>query len=167
MPFSDFMNKVRQWDTQAARWMMRHFYILFFEFVLVVIFFVFLFSTFHTIDIAHDTSKDNIVEQLLVQQNTGTDIIIILMLLALKSGLTIVAVGLLVILIFTSKSKWLLMATAVGGGLALIAGLGGINSSLDNPVTLAVLAGLFLILLILARSDSENPAPQSYMPGAM
>ena len=93
--------------------------------------------------------------------------IIILMLLALKSGLTIVAVGLLVILVFTSKSKWLLMATVVGGALALVAGYGGISSSLDNPVTLAILAGLFIILLILARSDSETPSPQGYMPGMM
>ena len=81
MAFSDFMNKVRHWDMQAARWMMRHFYILFFEFVLVIIFFVFLFSTFRTIDVAHDAAKDNVMEQLLVQQATSTHIIIILMLL--------------------------------------------------------------------------------------
>ena len=81
MAFADFMNRIRQWDTQAARWMMRHFYILFFEFVLVVIFFIFLMSTFRTIDIAHDSAKDNVMEQLLVQQSTGTHIIIILMLL--------------------------------------------------------------------------------------
>ncbi len=81
MAFSDFMNKVRQWDTQASRWMMRHFYILFFEFILVVIFFIFLMNTFRTIDIAHDSTKGNVVEQLLIQQNAGTHIIIILMLL--------------------------------------------------------------------------------------
>ncbi len=81
MPFSDFMNKVRQWDTQAARWMMRHFYILFFELVLVVIFFVFLFSTKRTIDLAHDASQTNILEQLLAQQATATHIIIFVMLL--------------------------------------------------------------------------------------
>jgi len=81
MSFSDFMTKVRQLDTQAARWMMRHFYILFFELVLVIIFFVFLFSTFHTIDLAQQTPKDNVMEQLLLQQSTNTHIIIILMLL--------------------------------------------------------------------------------------
>lgn len=75
------MNKVRQWDTQAARWMMRHFYILFFEFVLVIIFIVFLLNTYRTIDISHAASKDNVTEQLLVQQTSGTYIIIILMLL--------------------------------------------------------------------------------------
>lgn len=92
--------------------------------------------------------------------------IIILMLLALKSGLDIVAIALLVILVFTSKSKYLLIATVIGGALVVIVGLGGFSSSLDNPVTLAVLGGLFLIMLLLARQDSDNPAPQGYMPGA-
>lgn len=81
MSFANFMNKVRQWDTQTSRWMMRHFYILFFEFILIIIFFIFLMSTFRTIDIARASAKENITEQLLIQQSTGTYIIIILMLL--------------------------------------------------------------------------------------
>ncbi len=81
MSFADFMNKVRQWDTQSSRWMMRHFYILFFEIVLVIIFFVFLLSTKRTIDLAHDSVQSNILEQLLVQQSTGTHMIIFIMLL--------------------------------------------------------------------------------------
>lgn len=81
MPFSDFMNKVRQWDNNAARWMMRHFYIIFFEFVLVIVFFIFLFNTFRTIDLSHAVPENNITEQLLVQQSTNTHIIIVLMLL--------------------------------------------------------------------------------------
>ena len=81
MFLGNVMNKVRQWDTQAHRWVMRHFYILFFEFVLVVVFFVFLMSTRRTIDLAHDSAANNILEQLLIQQSTGTHIIILLMLL--------------------------------------------------------------------------------------
>ncbi len=81
MAFGDFMNKVRQLDTQAARWMMRHFYILFFEFVLVIIFFIFLYNTFHTIDLAQQSDKHDVMEQLLLQQSTNTHVIIILMLL--------------------------------------------------------------------------------------
>ncbi len=81
MAFADFMNKVRQWDTQASRWMMRHFYILFFEFILIVIFFIFLMGTFRTIDIAQTSSKGNVIEQLLIQQSSSTHIIIVLMLL--------------------------------------------------------------------------------------
>ncbi len=93
--------------------------------------------------------------------------IIILMLLALKSGLELVAIGLLVILLFTSKNKFLLLATGIGGALFLLISYGGVSSSLDNPATIAVLIGLFVIMLILAKSDSDNPAPQGYYPGAM
>jgi len=81
MAFTDFMNRVRQWDTQAARWMMRHFYILFFELVLLVIFCFFLWGTYRTIDLSQKAAENNILEQLMVQQTTGTSIIIILMLL--------------------------------------------------------------------------------------
>ncbi len=91
--------------------------------------------------------------------------IIILMLLALKSGLDIVAIGLFVILLFTSKNKWLLIATLIGGGLVAVLSFTGISSSLSDPVTLAVLGGLFIILLLLARNDSESPSPQGYYPG--
>lgn len=81
MSFADFMNKVRQWDTQAARWMMRHFYIVIFELVLIIIFCFFLFGTFRTIDISHNAAENSVTEQLMVQQVTGTSMIIILMLL--------------------------------------------------------------------------------------
>jgi succinate dehydrogenase/fumarate reductase cytochrome b subunit len=75
------MNKIRQWDNICARWMMRHFYIIFFEFVLVIIFFVFFFNTLHSIDISTHISTDNTVEQILMQQVTNTHIIIVLLLL--------------------------------------------------------------------------------------
>lgn len=81
MAFADFMNKVRQLDTQASRWMMRHFYILFFEFILIILFFVFLMSSFHAIDIAKESTKGDMVQQLLIVQTTATHLIVILMLL--------------------------------------------------------------------------------------
>ena len=81
MSFDDFMAKVRQWDNRCAHWMMRHFYIMFFEFVLVIIFFVFLFNTFHTLDIRNEIPNNSLTEQLLVQQLTNTHLIILLMLL--------------------------------------------------------------------------------------
>lgn len=93
--------------------------------------------------------------------------IIILMLLALKSGLSLIAIGLFVILLVTSKNKWLLIATLIGGVLVAVLSYTGISSSLDDPATLAVLGGLFVILLLLARNDSESPAPQGYYPGGM
>jgi len=91
--------------------------------------------------------------------------IIIMMLLALKSGLSIIAIGLFIILLVTSKNKWLLIATLIGGGLVAVVSVTGVSSALDDPATLAVLGGLFVILLLLARNDTESPAPQGYYPG--
>lgn len=81
MSFNDFMIKIRQWDNRSARWMMRHFYIIFFEFVLVIIFFIFFFNIFRSIDIASQVSREDLPAQLLVQQDTNTKIIIVLLLL--------------------------------------------------------------------------------------
>ena len=72
MLFKDFMAKLRHFDNRCARWMMRHFYILFFEFVLVVIFFVFFYNIFRVIDLSAQISPDNLLEQLLAQQATNT-----------------------------------------------------------------------------------------------
>ncbi len=38
MRFGDFMARVRYWDNRMAKWMIRHFYILFFEIILVLLF---------------------------------------------------------------------------------------------------------------------------------
>jgi hypothetical protein len=81
MSGDNFMTRIRQWDNNVARWMMRHFYIMFFEFVLVLIFFIFIFSTFRTIDISANVPVKNTTEQLLLQQSVNQLIIIILMLL--------------------------------------------------------------------------------------
>jgi len=81
MSFEDFMNRVRQWDTHFARWMMRHFYILFFEFVLVIVFFWFLFTLIGGINSASQVHPDNVTEQLLLTQSTTTLIIALLLLL--------------------------------------------------------------------------------------
>ncbi len=81
MSFQDFMVKVRQWDNACARWMLRHFYILFFEFVLVIIFFSFLINTLKTIDISSDIASNNIMEKLLLQQSINTLMIVFLLLL--------------------------------------------------------------------------------------
>ena len=81
MSFNDVMAKIRHWDSHFARWMMRHFYILFFEFVLVVIFFWFLFTLLRAIDAASRVSATSVTEQLLLTQSTTTLIIALLLLL--------------------------------------------------------------------------------------
>ncbi|MFA5088216.1 MAG: hypothetical protein WC552_04195 [Candidatus Omnitrophota bacterium] len=81
MPFNDFMSKVRQWDNRSAKWITRHFYLLFFEIVLVIIFLAFFVNTMKTIDISVSVSENNIGERLLASQAVNLSIIVMLMLL--------------------------------------------------------------------------------------
>ena len=81
MSFQEFMSKVRYWDNICARWMLRHFYIVFFEFVLVIIFFIFFFNMLRALDITSNISQSNITDQLLAQQITNTHIIIVLLIM--------------------------------------------------------------------------------------
>lgn len=81
MALQDFMAKVRQWDNRSARWMMRHFYIIFFEFVLVIVFFIFFFNVFKSLDISSQVPREDLTAQVLVQQNINQKIIIVLLLL--------------------------------------------------------------------------------------
>lgn len=80
MSFMDFMNKVRQWDNRSAQWMMKHFYMLFFEFILVGVFVFFFMNTFKVIDAGDQISKFDPVSTLLLAQTTNTSLIVILLL---------------------------------------------------------------------------------------
>ena len=80
MSFNDFMNKVRQWDNRTAQWMIRHFYILFFEMILVVIFIGVFVNALKVIDVAIDIHKNDIIERLLMVQSVNTLLIAILLL---------------------------------------------------------------------------------------
>ena len=81
MGFSDFMNKVRYWDNRAAKWMMRHFYILFFEAFLAFIFLLFFFNCIQFIDLNADVSKDNLIARVFLLQTSNTLMIVLLLLL--------------------------------------------------------------------------------------
>ena len=80
MKYSDFMNKVRQWDNKAAQWMIRHFYILFFEIILVIIFVAVFINALKIIDISSDINHGNLTERILMTQSFNTLLIVILML---------------------------------------------------------------------------------------
>ena len=80
MPFNDMMNKVRQWDNRAAQWMIRHFYILFFEIILVVIFIGVFVNALKVIDVAIDIHKNDLIERLLLVQSVNTLLIAVLLL---------------------------------------------------------------------------------------
>ncbi len=88
------------------------------------------------------------------------------MLLAVKTGLWYVSVGLFVVLLFTSKSKLLLMAALIGLGVAIATGsFGALSFNAGDSSTWIILGGLFVVLLILAKSDSEAPAQQGFYGG--
>ena len=80
MGFNDFMNKVRQWDNRLSQIIIRHFYILFFEAILVAIFVAMFINALKLINIDLILNKDNIVERLLMVQSVNTLLIVILLL---------------------------------------------------------------------------------------
>jgi|CXWL01.1.fsa_nt_gi hypothetical protein len=80
MSFIDVMNKIRQWDNRSAQWMMKHFYMLFFEFILVGVFVLFFMNTFKVIDASDHISKFDSMGSLLLAQTTNTSLIVILLL---------------------------------------------------------------------------------------
>ena len=80
MSFTDFMNKVRQMDNRAAQWMVRHFYILFFEIILVAIFVGVFINALKIIDVGVDLHKGSLIERLMLAQSVNTLLIVILLL---------------------------------------------------------------------------------------
>ena len=80
MGFNDFMNKIRHWDNRSAQWMMKHFYMLFFEIILVGVFVFFFMNTLKVIDASDHVSKQNTTDTLLLAQTTNTSLIVILLL---------------------------------------------------------------------------------------
>ena len=79
MSFQDFMTKVRYWDNRFAKWMLGHFYTIFFEFVLVMVFLIFFINIFKTIDLSTQVEPGNVTGQLLLQQSIHSLLIIFLL----------------------------------------------------------------------------------------
>jgi len=81
MLFKDLMNKIRYWDNLTAKWLMRHFYFMFFQIVLFVIFLFWFVNLFKVIDTHIDVPQTDLVERILMTQSTNTTIIVFLLLL--------------------------------------------------------------------------------------
>ncbi len=79
MFLQDVMSKVRYWDNKMAKWMIRHFYILFFEAVLVVIFVGLFMITLKTIDISAEVHQD-VAQRLLLFSSFNLILITVLLL---------------------------------------------------------------------------------------
>ncbi len=85
--------------------------------------------------------------------------LVVLMILASQLGNLTLLVALFALLLLTAKSKYLIAAAVVGGVLAFLwnTDIGGVYK------TPLLLGGLFLILLLLVKSDSGAPAqPMGY-----
>lgn len=81
MGLNDFMAKVRYWDNRSAKWMMRHFYILFFEIFLVSIFVWCFINNLQLIDVGASTAQSTLIERLLLTQTINSVIVIVLLML--------------------------------------------------------------------------------------
>lgn len=81
MAFNDFMAKIRYWDNLTAKWLMRHFYFMFFQIVLLIIFLFWFVNMFNVIDTNYQVSKSSVLERALMTQSINTTIIVLLLLL--------------------------------------------------------------------------------------
>ena len=81
MAFADVMMKIRYWDNKMAKWIMRHFYILFFEILLVLVFIALFVITIKVIDISFDVPRDNVTAHLLSLQSANQILVTLLLLL--------------------------------------------------------------------------------------
>jgi len=81
MGLQAFMGKIRYLDNQIAKWMLGHFYILFFQIFLVFIFFLAFINVLKVIDINDLVGQNNLIERLLLVQATNSNLIIVLLLL--------------------------------------------------------------------------------------
>ena len=87
--------------------------------------------------------------------------IVVLMILAAKTNLWWIAVGLGILLLFTSKGSYSMAAAGVGIVVAAAVFLLG-SSDLSFY---AMVGGLGIVLLLLAKKDSDQPA--GYYPPSM
>lgn len=84
------MNKVKQWDNRAAQWMGRHFYIILFEVILVIIFIMAFIIALKIVNTSFDIQKSNITDQLLLAQSYNSTLIVMLLLLISLGVLNII-----------------------------------------------------------------------------
>ena len=75
------MNKVRYWDNLTAKWLMRHFYFMFFHIVLMIIFLFWFVNLFHVMDVSFSTREGSFTEEALASQSVNTAIIVFLLIL--------------------------------------------------------------------------------------
>jgi len=81
MAYKNFMAKVRYWDSLTAKWLMRHFYFMFFQIVLFIVFLFWFVNMFNVIDINYQASRSSVLERAAMTQSVNTTIMVLLLLL--------------------------------------------------------------------------------------
>lgn len=82
MSYNNIISKVRYWDNLTAKWIMRHFYFMFFQGALLVIFLFWFVNMFDVIDANFRASKSSsVTEHILAAQSVNITIIVLLILL--------------------------------------------------------------------------------------
>jgi len=81
MAFKDFMTKIRYWDNLTAKWLMRHFYFMFFQIVLFIIFLFWFVNMFNVIDVSTQASRPSTLERAAMTQSVNSTIMGLLLLL--------------------------------------------------------------------------------------
>ena len=81
MAFNDMMNKIRYYDNMLARWLMRHFYFMFFQVILAIVFAMWFHNLLRVIDLSHFEAEKSLIEQILMTQTINTTIVVILLIL--------------------------------------------------------------------------------------
>lgn len=81
MAYKDFMAKIRYWDNLAAKWLMHHFYFMFFQIVLFGIFLFWFVNMFNVIDTNYQISRTSVLERAIMTQSINATIIVLLLLL--------------------------------------------------------------------------------------
>ncbi|MCK5178735.1 MAG: hypothetical protein KAR32_04330, partial [Candidatus Omnitrophica bacterium] len=80
MAYKDFMSKIRYWDNLTVKWLMRHFYFMFFQIVLFVIFLFWFVNMFNVIDTNYQISRTSVLERAVMTQSINATIIVLLLL---------------------------------------------------------------------------------------
>ena len=90
MASNDLMNRIRQWDNRAAQWMGRHFYIILFEIILVIIFILAFINALKILNTSFDVPKNDITDQLLLSQSFNSTLVVMLLILIALGVLNII-----------------------------------------------------------------------------
>ena len=82
MSYKNILATIRYWDNMTAKWLMRHFYFMFFQIILVAIFLVWFVNMFTVIDSSYQVPETGTpAEHILAAQSINMTIVVALVLL--------------------------------------------------------------------------------------